>query len=123
MKGLASGPSAEIRPSSDVLVKTVVCKQHTAQNDPTSYFHQEGTGLLIGAARFDAADRHSAGRRAIHRNGDQPCTTPPVGSGVASHLLNAPPKVGPLAMISLPNPTTNLGPLCTKPDGSGRCTP
>ena len=25
-------------------------------------------------------------------------------------------KAGPLAMISLPNATTNLGPLCTKPD-------
>ena len=35
-------------------------------------------------------------------------------------------KAGPLAMISLPDATTNLGPLCTKPDTSttpARCSP
>jgi hypothetical protein len=47
-----------------------------------------GQDRLTGAARFDAADRHSAGRSATHRNGDQPCTTPSEGSGVVSHLLN-----------------------------------
>src|ERR1700735_3935251 len=39
--------------------RVLVCWQATipAQNDPTSYFHQEGTGLLTGTAPCDAADR------------------------------------------------------------------
>jgi hypothetical protein len=32
-------------------------------------------------------------------------------------------KAGPLAMISLPNKETNLGPLCTKPQFNGTCQP
>ena len=35
-------------------------------------------------------------------------------------------QAGPLAMISVPDATTNLGPLCTKPDTSttpARCSP
>jgi len=30
---------------------------------------------------------------------------------------------GPLAMISVPNAQTNLGPLCTKPNNGGTCNP
>ena len=37
--------------------------------------------------------------------------------------FNATHKAGPVAMISVPNPTTKLGPLCANPDGSGGCTP
>jgi len=32
-------------------------------------------------------------------------------------------NAGPLAMISVPDATTGLGPLCTNPDGSGGCNP
>jgi hypothetical protein len=32
-------------------------------------------------------------------------------------------QAGPLAMISLPNKETNLGPLCTKPQSNGTCHP
>jgi hypothetical protein len=32
-------------------------------------------------------------------------------------------KAGPVAMISVPDPDTNLGPLCTKPNGDGTCNP
>lgn len=32
-------------------------------------------------------------------------------------------KAGPLAMISVPNATTNLGPLCTNPNSDGTCNP
>lgn len=32
-------------------------------------------------------------------------------------------KAGPVAMISRPDATTNLGPLCTKPNGTGGCIP
>ena len=32
-------------------------------------------------------------------------------------------QAGPLAMISLPDPVTNLGPLCTKPQSNGTCHP
>lgn len=32
-------------------------------------------------------------------------------------------QAGPLAMISAPNATTNLGPLCTNPNSNGTCNP
>jgi hypothetical protein len=32
-------------------------------------------------------------------------------------------KAGPVAMISVPNAETNLGPLCVNPNGSGGCNP
>lgn len=32
-------------------------------------------------------------------------------------------KAGPVAMISVPDAQTNLGPLCTKPNNSGTCNP
>jgi hypothetical protein len=32
-------------------------------------------------------------------------------------------KAGPVAMISVPDPDTNLGPLCTKPNDDGTCNP
>jgi hypothetical protein len=32
-------------------------------------------------------------------------------------------KAGPVAMISVPNATTNLGPLCTNPNDDGTCNP
>lgn len=32
-------------------------------------------------------------------------------------------KAGPAAMISVPDPVTNLGPLCTDPNGQGGCNP
>jgi hypothetical protein len=32
-------------------------------------------------------------------------------------------KAGPVAMISVPDAQTNLGPLCTDPDGNGGCNP
>jgi hypothetical protein len=32
-------------------------------------------------------------------------------------------NAGPVARISLPNAVTGLGPLCTKPNGSGGCNP
>ena len=32
-------------------------------------------------------------------------------------------QAGPLAMISLPDPVTNLGPFCTKPQSNGTCHP
>ncbi|SRR5579884_661266 len=32
-------------------------------------------------------------------------------------------NAGPVAMISLPNAVTGLGPLCTRPNGSGGCNP
>jgi hypothetical protein len=32
-------------------------------------------------------------------------------------------QAGPLAFITRPDATTNLGPLCTDPDGEGHCNP
>jgi len=37
--------------------------------------------------------------------------------------FNATHKAGPVAMISLTNPTSKLGPLCANPNGTGGCTP
>jgi hypothetical protein len=52
----------------------------------------------------------------------QPCSTDPI----VPTPFNGEHHAGPLAMITLPNATTGLGPLCTKPDTSvtpARCDP
>jgi hypothetical protein len=46
------------------------------------------------------------------------------GFAVASPTpFNGEHQAGPLAMISLPDAVTNLGPLCTKPQANGTCHP
>jgi hypothetical protein len=52
----------------------------------------------------------------------QPCSADPI----VPTPFNGEHQAGPLAMITLPNATTGLGPLCTKPDTSvtpARCSP